>query len=304
MALIRLSLLLSLIFIALTSLTSEVDAQEQTPTTVPKSAASKTDVPQKRLDLVVTDSFKLVHDGWSSDEVILNDELNQAFIAACLEKLPDVSPADLNWRLMNLRKAGKLKVATTKSNRTKVDDVAHIAEIVTRTIHDRHAISSDQIMATPERRAEFNAAAKSIDPEIDLYRVRKAAFKLRKTRKLRPELITRIADWGREISTHSVKQLKNNPKLVEPHPGIYIFRDKTGYLYIGQTDNLQERLKSHLDESHSKSLSNYLNTQDVDGITIEVHAFAPDSRAKETMVRRAYESELIASRKPRFNIQP
>jgi hypothetical protein len=67
---------------------------------------------------------------------------------------------------------------------------------------------------------------------------------------------------------------------------------------------LQERLKSHLDESHSKSLSNYLNTQEVNGITIEVHSFAPDSRAKETMIRRAYESELIASRKPRFNIQP
>ncbi len=159
-------------------------------------------------------------------------------------------------------------------------------------------------MATPERRAEFNAAAKAIDSEVELYRVRKAAFKLRKTRKLRPELITRIADWGREISTHSVKQLKDDPKLVKPHPGIYIFRDKTGYLYIGQTDNLQERLKSHLDESHSKSLSNYLNTQEVNGITIEVHSFAPDSRAKETMIRRAYESELIASRKPRFNIQP
>ncbi len=279
---------------------SSTTAQE--PTT-PDQSTEKKPTP-KNLNEVVTESFKSVHDGWSSDEVILNDELNKAFITACQKELPEANPTDLNWKLMNLRKAGKLKIKTTKSNRTRVDDVIHVAEIAARSIHDQHSISSDQIMANPRRRAEFEAVARSIDSEVDLYRVRKAAFKLRKSRKLRPELITRIADWGRKIHTFSVNQLRADPKLVESHPGIYIFRDKTGYLYIGQTDDLQTRLKTHLDESHSKSLAKYLNTQEVEGITIEVHAFAPDSRAKETMVRRAYESELIASRKPRFNIQP
>jgi predicted GIY-YIG superfamily endonuclease len=75
-------------------------------------------------------------------------------------------------------------------------------------------------------------------------------------------------------------------------------------LYIGQSENLRERLKSHLIESHSFSLAKYLHQKGADKISIEIHSFAPDSRAKETMIRRAYESELIASRKPRFNIQP
>ncbi len=255
-------------------------------------------------DEIVIAAFAATHDGWSSDEVILDDRLNQAFIASCQQHLPTVEPAEFNWRLMNLRKSGKLKVETTRSKRSSVVEVTHIAEIAARSLHDRHGISSDQIMADPARRAEFDAIAKSMDPEIDLYLARKAAFQLRKARKLRPELITRIADWGRIISTYSVEQLREQPGLVTTHPGIYIFRDKSGYLYIGQTENLQARLKTHLDRSHNPSLANYLGDKTAQEITIEVHSFAPDSRARETVVRRAYESELIASRQPRFNIQP
>lgn len=256
------------------------------------------------LDQVVMDAFRTTHDGWSSDEVILDDNLNQAFIAHCQQRLPNTKPSTFNWRLINLRKAGKLKVRTSKSKRTSVSDVAHIAEIAARTLHDRYSLSSDQIMTQLDRRAEFNEIASSIAPNIDLYRVRKAAFQLRKARRLRPELIARIADWGRVVESFPVDQLREQPKLAPNHPGIYIFRDKTGYLYIGQTNNLQTRLQSHLEASHNESLTAYLINQSNRDITIEVHSFDPQSRAKESRVRRAYESELIASRKPRFNIQP
>ncbi|MFK7770314.1 MAG: GIY-YIG nuclease family protein [Mariniblastus sp.] len=256
------------------------------------------------LNTVVIESFKATHDGYSSDEVILNKELNDAFISECQKKIPNVEATECNWKLMNLRKAGKLKIKSTKSNRTKVDDVRHIAEIAARSMFDRYSISSDEVMANPDRRNEFDAIAKSIDSEIDLYRVRKAAFQLRKARNLKPELITRIADWGREVKTYTARSLASKPEQIPNHPGVYIFRDKTGYLYIGQTDNLHERLKTHLDKSHNQSLAAYLGAEDFDSISIEVHSFDPKSQAKKTMVRRAYESELIASRKPRFNIQP
>lgn len=269
-----------------------------------KNAAVNTSVTGTELDKVIISAFKLTHDGYSSDEVILNDALNQAFLKECQNQLPNSKAFDINWRLMNLRKAGKLKVKSTKRNRTSVHAISHIAEIASRTMHDKYAISSDKVMADPDRRTEFDAIVKSVDPEADLYRVRKAAFQLRKARKLKPELIARIANWGRQITTHNAKSLQQNPDLASEHPGIYIFRDNTGYLYIGQTDNLRKRLKSHLDQSHNLSLAKYLGKQKMEGITIEVHSFDPNSRAKEVMIRRAYESELIASRKPRFNIQP
>jgi predicted GIY-YIG superfamily endonuclease len=269
---------------------------------------------KQAINEAVIDSFMAMHDGWSSDEVILQNELNESFLSLCRENVEtlnrdsksqlQLSSDDFNWALMNLRKAGKLKSKTTKRKTVNLTNVRHIAEIVTRSVSDTHQCSIDRIVCDSALRDEFNKLAKSIDPEIDLYRVRKAAFQLRKARRLRPELITRIADWGRTINTYSTAKIVQDPKVLNEHPGIYIFRDATGYLYIGQTDNLRERLKKHLDESHNLSLAKYLKSEAKEGISIEVHDFDPKSKASKTMVRRAYESELIASRKPRFNVQP
>lgn len=253
---------------------------------------------------VVKTAFAETHDGWSSDEVVLNTELNDAFLRACQQELPKTSSATFNWTLLNMRKAGLLKIATTKRNRESVQKFSQIAEIAARLVHDRHKVSSDRMMADPELRAEFDREIKSIDPEIDLYSARKAAFQLRKQRKLKPELISRIADWGRQIQSFSCSDVRNHPNQIPAHPGIYIFRDQSGYLYIGQSEDLRQRLKEHLDVSSNFSLAKYLEGDESQKVVIEIHAFDPDSRASETMIRRAYESELISSRKPRFNIQP
>ncbi len=270
------------------------------------STEAKTSLQSNSAELkqTVNKAFRLTHDGWSSDEVILDDELHQAFLKKCSAMLPSVSEEEFSWTLLNLRKAGKLETKSTRRRRVNVDPVAHIAEIVARSATDQFSVSLDRIMVSPEMRVEFNRLAKEIDPEVDLYLVRRAAFKLRKTRQLKPELISRIVDWGRKIEIYSAAKITAKPDIVPDHPGIYIFRDHTGYLYIGQTDNLKQRLITHLDESHSLSLAKYLKAQGAEKISIEIHSFPPDSRAKETMVRRAYESELIASRKPKFNIQP
>lgn len=253
---------------------------------------------------VIRESFRETHDGWSSDEVVLQSSLNEAFVQRCLNHLPDADPGELNWRLLNMRKAGLLDVKTTKSNRKSVAKFTPIAEIVARTMIDRHHLSIDRIMTVPKLRMEFDATALKIDASVEQYSVRKAAFSLRKQRRLKPELIARIADWGREVSTLPLQKIRDDFQTVPPLPGIYIFRDATGYLYIGQSVNLQTRLKEHLDASSNFSLGQYLSDAKHDNIQVELHAFAADSRAKKTMIRRAYESELIASRKPKFNIQP
>lgn len=262
------------------------------------------------LELAIVDAFRETHGGWSSDEVILQTKLNAMFLAAAKKRISDLpagsgklkTEAELNWKLLSLRKAGKLNVKTTKRAKSNTSDVTHIAEMAMRTVQDKHAISSDLVMTDPAFRNEFDKLVREISPKAELYAVRKAAFQLRKTRRLKPELISRIADWGREIKTYSTNELKKKPDSVPPNPGIYIFRDETGYLYIGQTEDLRKRLKEHLDESHNLSLAKYLAAENKP--TVEIHSFDPKSRAKEVRIRRAYESELIASRKPRFNIQP
>lgn len=260
-----------------------------------------------RLKNVVKEAFAAAHDGYSADEVLLDDELQAAFQTECRKRLPDADPERCNWTLLNLRKAGDLDVKATKSREVaegELDTLRHVAEITARAVQDQHRASIDRVMASPQWRADFNAAARKISPEVDAYLVRRAAFQLRKTRQLQPELITRLADWGREVRTYSVDELRDHPELAPNQPGIYLFRDASGYLYIGEAAELRKRLGQHLDQSDRQSLANYLKELKSDSVTIELHTFDPDSRIKELAVRRAYESELIRSRNPRFNIRP
>lgn len=260
-----------------------------------------------QLKQVVKAAFAAAHDGYSVDEVLLEDQLQAAFQERCRQRLADAAPEHCNWTLLNLRKAGDLEAKATKSRNLSDEDretLRHVAEIAARAVQDQYRTSIDRVMAKPEWKADFDAAAKQISPAVDTYQVRKAAFQLRKTRQLQPELITRLADWGREVRTYSVEELRAQPDLVPEQPGVYLFRDASGYLYIGEAADLRKRLGQHLDQSDRQSLANYLKELKTDSVTIELHTFDPDSRIRELAVRRAYESELIRSRNPRFNIRP
>ncbi|MEZ6096389.1 MAG: excinuclease ABC subunit C [Pirellulaceae bacterium] len=279
----------------------EAQTATQDTSTEPEAIDEVDEADKQRLIAI----FQRIHDGYSSDEVLLQTELNAKFFDACLNELPNLTVEQCRWTLLNLRKQGRLsQIKTTKRNSKDVSPVRHIAEIVTRSIQDEFGATIDRIMCSPEMREAFEQSALSFDEEIDLYSVRKAAFQLRKTRKLRPELITRIADWGRVVTTYEASSLQRDLNVLPEQPGIYLFYDDTGYLYIGEAANLRTRLTTHLDSSDRLSLASYLNEKGLKGIQIEVHTFEEGSRIKDLTVRRAYESELIRSRNPRFNIRP
>jgi predicted GIY-YIG superfamily endonuclease len=234
----------------------------------------------------------------------MDDALNAAFVAACSRELPSASPYQFNWELYNLRKQppGIGKVATVK-RRDKHDDYLHASEIAARHMEDKYKLTIDQVLCDPDKRQEFDAIAQKIAPDVSTYLLRKAALKLRKNRQLRPELIKRVADWGTTVTTHSAEELTANPDLVPRLPGVYIFRDDTGYLYIGETDNLRGRVEQHLDHSDRKAVARYLWEHGVQGLSVEMHAFLKESDGRKAVCRKAYEADLLRSRKPRLNIQ-
>lgn len=255
---------------------------------------------------IVQEAFAAVHDGFSSDDVLLDPDLNQRFIVMCRQALPEVDEAQWNWTLLTLRKSGKLNIRT--SQRRTYDHSAYqaAAEIAARLLEDRHATNTDRVMCDPALRAEFDSVAGAMAPGVGVYPLRKAAFGLRKARRLSPELVTRVADWNREIEVHRLADVRQSLELVPMRPGIYLFRDADGYWYIGEAKDLRARIKQHLDQSHASSLVHVLQRQevDVDGMDIELHIFAEDSPASHVRMRRAYESQLISSRNPRLNIRP
>lgn len=254
---------------------------------------------------VVRLAYLDVYDGWSTDEVLLQTKLNDQFLAECRRRMPDIPSFDFNWTLLNLRKAGGLRdISASKRRRDNSDAYVHAAEIAARFLEDRYSVNTDRVLCDPKLRAEYDTEAKKVAPNVEPYLLRKASLTLRKSRRLQPELVLRVADWKKQIIALSAADAEQKPGTVPEQPGVYIFRDETGYLYIGESANLHDRVKQHLDRSDRQSLASYLATNGVKGVTLELHAFEKDSPARLKPMRRAYESELIRSRKPRFNLAP
>lgn len=289
------------------------------------SCSAYAKAPTAQIKAAVVDAFGSTHDGWSSDEVLLQDGLNARFLATGKKLCPETGAEELNWQLINLRKAGELSAfEVTKRSNHRHDAYRHAAEIAARLVTDRHEVSTDRMLCDTKLRAEFDRTAGELAPGVEKYRLRKAAFGLRKSRKLQPELVVRVANWGREIRSATVAKLRADTSQIPASPGVYLFRSRDGYLYVGEAADLRKRLTDHLAGSDRAALASYLTRQsddeasspndegeESDGgdgsiseVTVELHIFPPDSPAAKVRMRRAYESELIASRRPRFNVRP
>ena len=179
----------------------------------------------------------------------------------------------------------------------------HASEIAARHVEDAHETTVDRILCDPELRREFDATASLLAADVDNYMLRKAALKLRKGRQLKPELTKRVADWGTEIVKRTARALQEDPNLISTGPGVYLFFDSSGYLYIGEASNLKTRVSKHLDHSDRKALARYLWKQGIEDLWVELHCFDANSHGRRVGPRRAYEASLIQSRKPRFNIK-
>ncbi len=250
------------------------------------------------------ETFSKEHDGWSLDEVMLSDTLRSKIVEAIRDAFPIIEEKYVWEELIRLRKSGKLQSNTTRREQTEYGDALVAAEIAARRMQDEQNVTFDQVLIDPVLLKQYDEYARAIDPDSDAYQLRKAALRLRKSRQLKPELVLRVTDWKRDFLTMSVEEAKKRIDSFPKRPGIYIFRDSTGFLYIGQSNNLRERLTKHLAESDRKNLSDYLLRNAADDLMLEIHVFREGSPAEQTTVREAYESELIRSRKPRLNLSP
>ncbi len=259
-------------------------------------------------DQKIKAAFMDCHDGYSSDELLIRDELRDCFLNRLGNGavLADDDQRMVLLTLLKLRKTGKLDVSATKRGKPVSPAVQPVAEIASRVVTDRHRITSDTMLADPLFRRELQREAELISPGIEAYAVRKSVLSLRKKRELRPELVLQVAQWGRKISTQTLAELRQSLAAgkTPKRPGVYLFRNPDGYLYVGEAIDLSARLNQHLSESDNRSLAKYLAGDDAALVTVELHVFDSDSPAAKVRVRRAYESELIRSRNPMFNVRP
>lgn len=288
-------------------------------TKVAKSEPERFLPPSEALEEVVVRAFSSTHDGWSADEILLRDKQREEFVSGCRFRCEETNPPiefdyDRCCRaLLHVRKAGgRLPAATRRATAVKsssgpdarsADGLSIIAEIAARRLADEMSVHTDAILVSTVARKRFDELAMAIAP-VNAYDARKAALRLRKTRRLQPELLSRVTDWRLSIEEYSAETVRSKLKELPIRPGIYVFRDVSGYIYIGQASDLRKRLSEHLHGSDRKALAAYLAGKQEAHVTVELHVFGKGSPGEELRVRRAYESEMIRVRKPRLNLAP
>ena len=246
----------------------------------------------------IVNAFDSACDGYSVDRVVADPEMNAVFLDICARSGVEVTAADLNRKLMNLRKCGAL-AGRPRSRRTHFpdeDEYRFAAEMAVRFMERKHSTSLDGVICDPTLAAEFDTVADNICPGYTALQYRWAALGLRKSHNLKPELVGRLIA-PEKVCQHNVVEL-----LLDKIPrrqGLYLFFDAETLLYIGETENLYKRLKKHLEHSDNKGLARWLWTHGTDDMVVEIQVL-PDVVSR---VRKALELELIRSRKPIFNVQ-
>ena len=241
-------------------------------------------------------AFQNTHRGFSTDRVLADPDLNANFITACRTHGLDDTTENLNRKLINLRKSGRLGGQTAKRTQFDDDEYRFAAEIATRHLERRDQITLDDILVNPDLANEFDEICRNFAPGYSSLRYRWSALSLRKSRNLRPEIINQAIP-SKEVTLLKADQV--NLDEISRSSGIYCFIAEQETLYIGEAGCLRTRLKKHLEHSDNKFLARWIWQHGMDSLTIELHVFPDDVKTK---VRKALETEMIRSRRPSFNI--
>ena len=243
-------------------------------------------------------AFLDVRNDLAPDVIIADPHLNKLFITACRARRLSDSIPSLNLALLNARKAGYFKglprsKRTTKRNQ---DEYKFASEMAVRFLERRDQITLHAILCDPERAKEFDELAARLAPGFSSFEYRWAALGLRKRKKLKPEILARVAK-PESVSHSSVRELVFDD--ISARAGLYVFYTSNSALYVGETENLRKRIGKHLDHSDNKGLAQWLWGHGTDDLHLEFQVLSTGTSSR---IRKALELELIISRRPHFNV--
>jgi predicted GIY-YIG superfamily endonuclease len=246
----------------------------------------------------IVKAFHLASQGFSPDRVVADPDLNCIYLSECGRLGLGSDAATLNRLLLNLRKRGALRgVASRRTILKDQSDFRFAAEIAARFLERKYKITLDQIICDPEFAEQFDALTKTIVPGGKPFEYRWAALNLRKQRRLKPEVLARVAQPS-EVLQFKVNGLSLTS--VPNRPGLYLFYSNQATLYVGEAENLQNRIRKHLDHSDNKALARWLWEFGDASLHLELQVL---EKSITQRIRRALETELIRSRMPVFNIR-
>jgi site-specific DNA-methyltransferase (adenine-specific) len=205
------------------------------------------------------EAFLAASDGWSSDRVIVDPELNEQFCKKCRRFGLLGGLADWNRALMRLRKSGKLKGLPKPKSTTFPDELLDqclfASEIAMRRLRDQTTLSLDDILCDPVQARRFDRLARSFAPGFSSVQYRWAALTIRKrahscrqwSQTLTSTLERRQFPEFQPLSKLAIERLAGNP-------GVYLARGEKN-LYVGETFDLGRRFRQHLEAEGWRSVA-------------------------------------------------
>ena len=246
----------------------------------------------------IDQAFRCASQGFSPDRVVADPDLNRAYLSECIRLGLGLDAATLNRSLLNLRKRGGLRgLASRRTILRGQLDFRFAAEIAARFLERENEITLDQIICDPRHAERFDEIAMTIVPGGRSFEYRWAALNLRKQQRLKPELLARVA---RPTKVLRFKVGGLTLDSVPQSPGLYLFYSNQATLYVGECENLQNRIRKHIDHSDNKELARWLWEFGDASLNLELQVL---DKSITQRIRRALEVELIRSRLPVFNVK-
>ncbi len=195
----------------------------------------------------IAEAYKRVYDGFATDRIVVDPDINPLFLAECRRLGLTESDYAINHALMDIRKSKKVELpkAAKRTEFRDYDEYQFASEIAIRLLQRSDGVTLDQILCDPELARKFDRIAQKMAPKQPPLKLRCAALNLRKTRRLgpmkRPEAIAQV-DW---IRAGPVRLL--SPNELPKDPGVYSIFDHKRPLFAGEAENLQLRFELHLE---------------------------------------------------------
>jgi HicB family len=245
----------------------------------------------------IAEAFHQVHDGYSTDRVVVDPALNVLFLQQCRGLGLTQTDYQLNHSLFDIRKSTKVLLPrTTKPTRfDDYDEYEFACEIAFRYLQRKDGVSLDRVLCDPDMRKRFDEIARRLAPEESVLKLRWAALNLRKSHRLKPPDAGSPPEYDL-VSAGPVRRI--NLDLVPSVAGMYVFFDGTRPVFAGETEALRGRIKRHLEISSSRGLPDWLEIEAAD-LELKYHA-APSVGRQE---RLDWVMQYVNRERPLFNYQ-
>jgi len=251
-------------------------------------------------DQQVKEAFEQVRQGRAPEYVICDVTLNENFLEAARRLGVQGNDAEINTKLLNLRKQSRLKDCPTTCRKKPDPKRSHYRNAVLnamRFVERQFSKNVDDVICDPETRSQFDAMIQFLSPETSAFEAQYAALSLRKSKQLRPEPVGQVI---RAVSSNILRLsgLQEQLSGLPTRPGVYIFFDEDVTLYAGKADSLRARINSHISTWTYRELIRQIREGQRCPVFVVYHELPVEISARELA---AYETELIRSRTPEHN---